>query len=181
MDMLKQTITYVDFNGEDVTEDLYFHLNKAEVLNLTADVGGDLGEFAQQLAKSGNLKAMLNFIQDIIARSYGERSVDGKHFHKNDKIREDFENTQAFAELFARFIEHPEQVKDFAEGLITIPNNGQKSQLKAVPEQPKWTPAPAEQYEPKKQLSPEDLLNAMKNDPELFKQLLEAQKDSEVN
>ena len=38
--MLKKTVTYVDYNGVERTEDFYFNLSKAEVTEMELSVEG---------------------------------------------------------------------------------------------------------------------------------------------
>ena len=40
--MLKKTITYVDYNGTERTEDFYFNLTKAEILEMELSTEGGM-------------------------------------------------------------------------------------------------------------------------------------------
>ena len=40
--MLKKTIAYVDFNGNDQTEDFYFNLSKTDLTEMQLSVDGGL-------------------------------------------------------------------------------------------------------------------------------------------
>ena len=42
--MLKKTITYTDYNGNERTEDFYFNLTKAEVVEMEMSTSGGLTE-----------------------------------------------------------------------------------------------------------------------------------------
>ena len=42
--MLKKTITYNDYNGVERTEDFYFNLSKAEILEMEMGTSGGLAE-----------------------------------------------------------------------------------------------------------------------------------------
>ena len=91
--MLKKTLTYTDYNGNEVTDDLYFHLSTMEVVRIQTELDmredEELDEYALRIGQEKNLKAILQFIDLIVQRSYGVRSSDGKRFDKSPKVLED--------------------------------------------------------------------------------------------
>mgnify|MGYP001145356686 CR=1 FL=1 len=52
--MLKETIKFTDFNGVERTEDHYFHLSKAEAMEMEMSTSGGLSEMRihRQLSRS---------------------------------------------------------------------------------------------------------------------------------
>ena len=99
--MLKKTITYTDYEGVERTEDFYFNLNKAEVIKwLTTSGGYTIDKLLQRLVKEDNAKQVMVIFEDLIKMSYGEKSLDGKRFVKNDELWEAFSQTEAYSELF---------------------------------------------------------------------------------
>ena len=47
--MLKKTITYVDYDGSERTEDFYFNLSKAEVMEMEMSTSGGLAEMITRI------------------------------------------------------------------------------------------------------------------------------------
>lgn len=115
--MIKKTVKYKDFNGNDTTEAMYFHLSKVEMTKLQAKYNNDIEGYVINLRKSDDHATMLNFITDIILDSYGKNDMSGKRFIKNAKIREEFECSIAYAELFEVLISDPEKMTEFTNGL----------------------------------------------------------------
>lgn len=116
--MFKKKIKYVDFNGAEREEDFYFHMSVPEATRLEARFGGmSLETYAKNLALNQNMEPMIKFIEDIILSSYGQKSSDGRSFIKNDRIREEFEYSQAYAELFEEMLTNPEVAEAFAKGV----------------------------------------------------------------
>lgn len=114
--MFKQKVKYVDFNGNDREETLYFHLSSPELTRFEAQTGGvQMGEYIQGLVKDGNLKEMLDFMEEIILTSYGVKSADGRSFLKDEESRHRFEHSQAYAEFFEMLLTEEGLVKSFAE------------------------------------------------------------------
>jgi hypothetical protein len=115
--MFKQTIPYTDFNGNERTEDFYFHLSLPEVTRLEAEIGKPIQEYTQELAASRDGKQLLDFIEKMILNAYGKKTADGKSFHKSKELRSEFEYSQAYAELFEMLLLDPELARRFGEGV----------------------------------------------------------------
>lgn len=118
--MFKKNITYVDFNGQERTEDLYFHMSIVEMTRLEAKLNGTpVDTYAKSLAINQNTDEMVRFIETIILDSYGKKSMDGKSFIKTKANRDEFENSQAYADLFEELLLNPEVAETFAKGIAT--------------------------------------------------------------
>ena len=115
--MLKKTVKYVDFNGDEASETLYFNLTTREVAKLSEEFGGDIEAHTKKLAAAEDLNAMLEFIERLILVSYGVKSEDGKRFTKNAALCEDFESSAVYAEMFEQLLLNPEEAKAFGQGL----------------------------------------------------------------
>jgi hypothetical protein len=113
--MFKHNVTYKDFNGNERKEDLYFHLSLPELTRIEAEIGKSLQEYIQELTANQDLKTLLAFLERMILSSYGQKTSDGKSFHKSKAIRDEFEYSQAYAEIFEQFITDPELAKKFGE------------------------------------------------------------------
>lgn len=94
--MLKETITYEDFDGTSVTEDLYFNLTKTEMMDYTSlekDFEDAEKKIKASIAAGTNeltvdeIKMILDIVKKLLEISYGERSTtpEGKiKFAKRD-------------------------------------------------------------------------------------------------
>ncbi len=120
--MLKKEITYVDYNGDKVTESLYFNLSTVEQTRLFAryTTGGykDLEEYAKHLMDKKDNAGMVTLVEDVILSSYGEKSPDGRAFVKTKAVREKFEYSMAYASLFEELLTNEESMRAFFNGVI---------------------------------------------------------------
>ena len=117
--MLKKKITYTDYNGMERTDNFYFNMTEREIVMLLARLGvEDLKEYANKLAESGDLKSMFSFVDDIILSSVGAKSEDGKRFVKTQKIRDDFEQSEAYNVMFMDFLQNPSSASSFASAIV---------------------------------------------------------------
>ena len=113
--MLKKTISYVDFNGEPVNEDMYFNLNKIELMEMSVDP-----DFANLEDALSDINMSFRVAKEIVLRAYGKKSEDGKRFIKSDELRKEFEQSEAFSEFMFALATDENLANDFF-GLL-IPN-----------------------------------------------------------
>lgn len=136
--MLKKTITYDDFNGERVTEDHFFHLSKAELVELEMSHQGGLSESLQKIIASNDGKAVIAEFKNIILTAYGKRSEDGRRFIKNQALREEFESTEAYSTLFMELVTDTDAAVEFVNGVIPAGMTEEAAKLAGI--DPKQTP-----------------------------------------
>lgn len=118
--MLKKRISYTDFNGGEQVEDFYFNLTKAECLDLEMDhySEGGLKEAMEKIVAANDGKAIMAEMKKIILMSYGVKSPDGKRFIKNKDLREQFESSEAYSELFIEMVTEADAAVRFIAGVM---------------------------------------------------------------
>ena len=116
--MLKKTFEYVDFNEVKQKEDFYFHLSKSELLTMEVSVKDGLGDMLKQIVKSEDGGEMTRILREIILKSVGIKSEDGKRFIKNDKIADDFAASPAFDQLFFEVATDADKAAAFIKGAV---------------------------------------------------------------
>jgi hypothetical protein len=116
--VLKKTITYTDFNGEEVKEDFFFHLSKAELVELEMGHDGGLSAAMERIVATDDRAAIISEFKKIILNSYGKKSMDGKRFIKNATMREEFESSEAYSTLFMELVTVTDSAIEFMNGII---------------------------------------------------------------
>lgn len=116
--MLKKTVTYVDYNGNERTEDFYFNLSKAEVTEMELSVNGGLTKMLEDIVASNDNQQIIKAFKDIVLKAYGEKSPDGRRFIKSPEITEAFTQTEAFSEIFMELALNEKAAADFVNGII---------------------------------------------------------------
>ena len=116
--MLKKTITYTDYNGNEQTETHYFDLNEVEATEMELSVEGGMSKKLEAIAKSEDKAAMFKFFKDLVAQSYGIKSEDGRRFIKSEKITEEFTQTRAYVALMMELSRDGEKLAAFFNGVI---------------------------------------------------------------
>lgn len=118
--MLKKTITYEDYNGDTVTDDFYFNLTKVECMELEYSFGANntLSNAITTLVESNDVGALIAAIKKILLMSYGIKTPDGKRFIKNDSIREEFEQSPAFENIYWDLVTNQDEAASFISGIV---------------------------------------------------------------
>ena len=116
--MLKKTIAYVDLNGVERKEDFYFNLSKPEILKMQGSVKGGYDVRLKSIAADLNGANIMEFFEDLIKRSYGEKSDDGRRFMKSDEISKSFMETPAYEALFEELVTNDKAAADFVNSIM---------------------------------------------------------------
>ena len=116
--MYTKTVEYENYNGEKVKKKLYFSLNKAELLEMEMRSEGGYDNYLKRIINTRDQNELTSLFKALILKSYGIKSDDGERFIKNDKIREEFEQSAAYAELFVELATNDQSAADFANGII---------------------------------------------------------------
>lgn len=116
--MLKKTITYNDFNGVERTEDFYFNLTKAEVLEMEMSATGGLAESIKRIVAAQDQPAIIKLFKDLILKAYGEKSADGRRFMKSEEIKDNFSQTEAYSILFMELATDADKASEFVNGIV---------------------------------------------------------------
>lgn len=147
--MYKRTVTYTDYMDNERKEDFYFHLNKAEIIQwLICNGGVTLDQQLQRLYETSRGKDIMDIFEDLLRRSYGKKSVDGRRFDKSDELWEDFRATEAYSIIFTELVTDAKKAAAFLNSIVPKSMAGEINQI----------------MEDNKEGVPEELLDYMSND-----------------
>ena len=116
--MLKKTITYIDYNEVERTEDFYFNLTKAEIMEMELSTTGGLSEMITRIVNAKDAPAIIKIFKDLILKAYGEKSADGKRFVKSQEISEAFAQTEAYSILFMELSTNADAAAKFVNAIV---------------------------------------------------------------
>lgn len=128
--MLRLPITYDDpLTDQKVTETHLFHISKANLVEMELEEMGneytakDGEQYTGMRAKLKRImdsendgRAVMNEIKDMIRRAYGIEK-DGR-FLKSKELTEEFEQTEAFSQLFFELCTNAELSSDFMNSVV---------------------------------------------------------------
>jgi len=116
--MLKKTVTYTDYNDVERTEDFYFNLTEAELMEMEITTTGGMAETIEKIVNAKDLPAIVTIFKDFVLKAYGVKSDDGKRFIKNDKVREEFSQSAAYSKIFMELATDSKAAAEFMNGII---------------------------------------------------------------
>ena len=116
--MLKKTITYVDYNGNERKEDFYFNLSKAEIMEMELSTTGGLSEMIQRVVAAQDGPAIIKIFKELVLKAYGIKSPDGKRFIKSEELSTEFAQTEAYTEIFMELATNAEAAAAFVNGIV---------------------------------------------------------------
>lgn len=114
--MLKKTITYTDYDGLERTEEFRFNLSKAELVDMELTTAGTFSETMKRIIAEKDIIRIAKLFKELLLKSYGVKSDDGKRFVKSQELSEAFSQTEAYSDLYIELLSNPEEAaKFFAE------------------------------------------------------------------
>ena len=144
--MFTKTINYEDFMGNTRTETCYFNLTKTELLDLYVTLPKALSkafekiqpqagdeeaakEVAMEAIQTLGDKGILDFYKELVLKSYGIISEDGRRFVKDPEISKEFSQTLVYDQLMYDFMTDGKSADEFVNGLMATSKSAGKSAL----------------------------------------------------
>jgi len=140
--MIKQTVTYEDFDGNTITETLYFHIVKSSVLLSSDEMYEKILGYAKELQEravtideaqasmdpsdpanenttlvSDTVRLVARMLDSIIDMAYGVKSEDGRKFLRNEQVLAEFKSSLAYEALLDVLLADPDAMLKFIENL----------------------------------------------------------------
>lgn len=121
--MLKKTFTYTDFNGVERTEDHYFNLSKAELMEMELSTTGGLAEMINKIVAAQDAPAIVKIFKELVLKAYGQKSADGRRFIKSKELSDEFSQTEAYSQLFMELATDADAAAKFVNGIVPVMDN----------------------------------------------------------
>ncbi len=116
--MLKKTITYTDYDGLERTEEFRFNLTKAELMDMELTTVGTFSKLMQKIIDEKDMVRLAKYFKELILKSYGVKSDDGKRFIKSPELSEAFSQTEAYSELYIELLGNSEYAVKFIQQVM---------------------------------------------------------------
>ena len=116
--MLKKLIKYVDYDGRERSENFYFYLNKAELMEMELGVDGGMQQMIQLIIDKQDIPKIMEAFKRIILKAYGEKSPDGRRFIKSKELSEAFSQTEAYSNLYMELVTDAQAAAAFINSIV---------------------------------------------------------------
>lgn len=129
--MFVERISYVDYDGNERTEDFRFNLSQAELMEMEFETPGGLEAMIKRIVDQKDVQALGKLFRSVILKSYGEKSPDGKRFVKSEDLSKAFSETEAYNQLYMHLIRDEAFANKFVSNLV--PNVGDPNSSVSAP------------------------------------------------
>lgn len=116
--MLKKHIEYTDFNGAVRKEDHYFNLSKSELMKMEMGTTGGWSDWVKQIVNAQDVPTLMKVFEEVLRKSYGRKTLDGRGFEKSDAIWLEFYQSGAYDTLFMELLTDADAAQKFINGII---------------------------------------------------------------
>ena len=123
--MIKMNVSAETFDGDMVTETLWFHMNKVDLIELQqSEPGGftdTLQAFMSRKSEDWTMAdkfKLFDFFRTMVDKAYGERSSDGKRFRKSPEILANFKDSIFYDEFVLSLLEDEKKSIKFFNGVM---------------------------------------------------------------
>lgn len=138
--MLKRTIKYTDYKGNERTEDFYFNMSKAELAEMELTTDGGLSDYIEKIIKASDQAQIVKLFKELLLKSYGEKSEDGRRFIKGKELSEAFSQTEAYSILFMELAGDADKAAEFVNGIVPEMTEEEKKAAEAYAAKPGLAP-----------------------------------------
>ena len=128
--MLKETRTYTDYDGVERTEDFYFALSKAELAEMELSTDGGMQAMIEKIINSKDNKKIVEIFKEILLKSYGEKSDDGKRFVKSPELSKAFSETPVYSDMFMELATDETKASAFIDGILPSDMQAQLAEVR---------------------------------------------------
>ena len=115
--MIKKTVEYLDYNGNERKEDYYFNVSEPEILDGVVD---DLSSLIKMI-QSGNDpdgKTIIKTFKELVLKAYGVIGDDGRRFVKSEELSTAFSQTEAYSKIFMGLATDTKEALLFIKGIL---------------------------------------------------------------
>lgn len=116
--MIKETVTYTDYNGMERTEDFYFNMNKVELMKMEFGSAGGFAAMVKRAIASNESAVLLDVFEKLVRDAYGVKSPDGKRFIKSKELTDEFVQSPAYETIYMKMVMDDVAAARFINGIM---------------------------------------------------------------
>jgi hypothetical protein len=153
--MLKQTKTFKDLDGNDVTEDFYFNLTEAELVKLHLAYDEGLEKYIETVIASGKGSKIIELFETLTRAAYGRRTPEGRLL-KKPEFFDEITASEGYSQFFMQLVTDADFGSKFVNGIM--PADLMEKARKVADQERKQDSAPltAEDFNPVAPVEPSE-------------------------
>ena len=115
--MLKRTISFVDIDGNKVSEEFYFNVAREDMIELMVEKP-EMEDKLQAMVDSMDGRSIDSLLKEFILLGVGRRPEGTRQFVKNEEVTNDFRYSGAYGQLLWELANDPTLAEEFMEGIF---------------------------------------------------------------
>ena len=133
--MYKVHEKYTDYDGNERVEDFYFNLTKAEITDMELTTEGGMSAMLNRIIAAKDTSKLIAVFKDLILKSYGQKSADGRRFIKSEELTKEFTETPAYSQIYLRLATDDKAATEFVNNVIPrdLQDEVKKAQGSVIP------------------------------------------------
>ncbi len=119
--MIRKTLTYQDYEGNEHTKDFYFSLNQTEFALMNNKMPGGFEAYLKRIQEDHNEEKLLEMLVWFIEEGYGVRMGDDDFIKEDEvgrKLGKRFRCTEACDKLITELLEKENNIGSFLIGML---------------------------------------------------------------
>lgn len=119
--MIRKTLTYLDYEGQEHTKDFYFSLNQTEFALMNNRLPGGFDAYLKRIQEDHNEEKLLDLLTMFIIEGYGIRLSDDDFIKEDEQGRKlglRFKCTEACDNLITELLEKENNIGAFLIGML---------------------------------------------------------------
>ena len=125
-------IKYTDYNGNERSENFMFNLSKAEIVEMELSTQGGFAERIQHIIDAQDTPTLVKIFKDLILKSYGVKSADGRRFEKSEELSREFSQTEAYSDLYMKLATDAGAASEFVNNIVPADVRDQMKNAESV-------------------------------------------------
>lgn len=125
-------IKYTDYNGNERSENFMFNLSKAEIVEMELSTQGGFAERIQHIIDAQDTPTLVKLFKDLILKSYGVKSADGRRFEKSEELSREFSQTEAYSDLYMKLATDAGAASEFVNNIVPADVRDQMKNAESV-------------------------------------------------
>ena len=87
-------------------------------MEMELSTSGGFQQYMNRIINTQDSKELIKTFKELILKSYGIKSDDGRRFIKSKELSDEFAQTEAYSELFMELATNAQAAAEFANGIV---------------------------------------------------------------
>lgn len=116
--MYTYSLKYKDFLGNEREEEFFFNMEPSELADWHFGREGGMDKHIEKIMKAKDRPELIRLFRELVDKSYGVLTDDGRYFRKNPEYLSEFKSTRAYSEIYLALASDAKLASEFIKGVM---------------------------------------------------------------